>query len=490
MPTLNRPNAPSRLPSADIENSFFRTWALRSSSLPGSSPPASTPSSPSPLSTTVAQRIAKRTDRRRLQSEGNSKPASIHERTSTSTAPVSVAPGIAQEDTPLLKSPASSESFASENSCTRSSISYRARKLLNIPNIRGAGGARKDGAPPRDAKKGFTWQHQISGHWLEIRIGSTRRSDEQSHGGADGVTPLSRVTPAVANTNPSSVSKMGAATDNTAHHTSRAPFKGPPTRALTAEEGLYCRTKRLLGFKRGASDEVSLALQQRTMTGDMLDRTASVLRLLAEKKRTPPSSSTSTSTLSIATPRWQFQRPGHGRPDSSSSSVRSLLMGKTPMSTPEAQDMYAGSDHQEYLKVELTEPDAPTFLPSEARRINTPPLKSSGSGKGKTRGFFFDYDTPSKEDTSDPCTTQNAGSEFSGRVGGEKGRRVSETEWYRVKLDAIEAEGLSRKQFVFQVPDHLPNSPLCPENPRHKSGGSGNCPMHGKNDSSWSTIQS
>jgi hypothetical protein len=30
------------------------------------------------------------------------------------------------------------------------------------------------------------------------------------------------------------------------------------------------------------------------------------------------------------------------------------------------------------------------------------------------------------------------------------------------------------------VPEHLPNSPLCPLNPKHKSGGKGICPMHGR----------
>ena len=34
--------------------------------------------------------------------------------------------------------------------------------------------------------------------------------------------------------------------------------------------------------------------------------------------------------------------------------------------------------------------------------------------------------------------------------------------------------------FELDVPDHLPNSPLCPLSPKHKSGGKAICPLHGR----------
>ncbi|KAF2774375.1 hypothetical protein EJ03DRAFT_322962 [Teratosphaeria nubilosa] len=37
-----------------------------------------------------------------------------------------------------------------------------------------------------------------------------------------------------------------------------------------------------------------------------------------------------------------------------------------------------------------------------------------------------------------------------------------------------------RLGFELNVPDHLPNSPLCPLDPRHKSGGKALCPLHGR----------
>lgn len=34
--------------------------------------------------------------------------------------------------------------------------------------------------------------------------------------------------------------------------------------------------------------------------------------------------------------------------------------------------------------------------------------------------------------------------------------------------------------FEFQVPEHLPSSPMCPANPKHVSGGMGLCVYHGR----------
>lgn len=36
------------------------------------------------------------------------------------------------------------------------------------------------------------------------------------------------------------------------------------------------------------------------------------------------------------------------------------------------------------------------------------------------------------------------------------------------------------QSFDLNIPDHLTNSPLCPLNEKHKSGGKGICPIHGR----------
>ena len=252
-----------------------------------------------------------------------------------------------------------------------------------------------------------------------------------------------------------------------------------------AKEGLYCRTKRALGLKRGPISPY-IAPRTRTPTGLVLDRVTSTLRFIPQKAFTAATSAaTSVSDLSIAAPRSQRQRPGRGNGWSASSSVRSLLMGKPPAGTPEPEVMYTGSDSHQYLSVDLTQPNAPAFLPSEARRINTPPLPSAGTGQGVSRGFFFDHRSAADGDPESfpqrplPPTHANNESDSS-----------RERDWYRIQLIAVES-GLSapKDDSPPSVPEHFPNSPLCPRNPKHKSGGTGTCPYHGRNKSTPSDSE-
>lgn len=39
---------------------------------------------------------------------------------------------------------------------------------------------------------------------------------------------------------------------------------------------------------------------------------------------------------------------------------------------------------------------------------------------------------------------------------------------------------VSPKSFEFDLPEHLPNSPMCPANKKHRSGGTGVCVYHGR----------
>ena len=140
--------------------------------------------------------------------------------------------------------------------------------------------------------------------------------------------------------------------------------------------------------------------------------------------------------------------------------------------------MYTSSDRQQYFRVEMTRPDAPTFLPSEARRVGTPPLSSRESGKGRLRGFFFDLRSPNQENAESPRWELP-----------EEKRRVSATstlgpeiEWFRVRVTGPEQAG-AINEFEFNLPEDLPTSPLCPKNPKLSSGGSGICVYHGRNHS-------
>lgn len=45
-----------------------------------------------------------------------------------------------------------------------------------------------------------------------------------------------------------------------------------------------------------------------------------------------------------------------------------------------------------------------------------------------------------------------------------------------------------QSEYMTFIPDHLAGSPLCPRSPKHVSGGSGFCPMHGRNDESGTST--
>ena len=509
MPSLDRPNAPKRLPSGVLDNvHFFKRY--------GESPNQPSPyglssqhtSSPSPISpkTLQAQRRAAGTSSpSHLRLYSDPSPPSFFEpgRIITSSALAFVAPGVKRHSSGAGRQ-RSQESSVSEPSSARSSISVRARKLLKIPPLGIARSATRDGNPPREANKGFHWHREISGHRVEIRIGkktSPKEIVKSSKSKKSTSTPPSNESPAFmfkpsgkaskvlgsAYQPPPKVNDQSATTVGARDPTS-APFTPSP------QESLVVKTTRRLGIKRGLS-ESTIHLSSRTKTGDMLERTSSRLRLIVTKE-SQHSSSRSTSSkestvLMANASKWQRISGEFMNSDSiktggsASSSWSSVLQVKAPLATPNSQEMYTGADQQQYFRVEMTDPSGPNFLPSEARRINTPPVSRSS----KARGFFFDYKPPEVDESeafktrvSRRATSEDQESE----LGGSRTRRVSTSEWYNVQLDAIEGHD-DRARFVAEVPDHLPNSLLCPQHPKSKSGGKGICPAHGRTETESST---
>ena len=499
---------------------------------------ASSPAAIPPSQSSVQRRTSHKLTSRRVKLEAVPKPVLEDLGTggiSTVTALESIAPGVTSDVEWMATRPKSNESLQSGQASTRSSrssLGAKTRKLLKSPKLRISKEVTRDEDPPREARKGFMWQHESSGHWLEIRIGKRSRSESRSGSTPQDLTPVAELLPFTPPTqripSPNPISppnsprsprpdKFAALSGINQETPSTVDSSQPESPLPVRREGLYDRTKRRLGLRRKTADPLSTyhTGNSRTKTTDVLNRTASALRLISLKQHTPPSDSTSSSALSMATHPAIFparQRVNNlssnlQRHLSTSSSIRSLMMGKPPPGTPAERETYTGSDNQQYFRVELTDPGAPTFLPSEARRINTPP-----SGKHKGPGFFFDYTAPvdappferrptadkyggSASLFADDSDKENNDDNDSPSIHAKKhnhkkSRRVSETEWYRVKLDAIDKETpreQSRMAFVEEVPDHLPNSPLCPRNPKHKSGGRGVCAMHGRQEGSTPT---
>ena len=543
MPSAELPKAAKRLSNSDLENSFFRAWALRGSE--GSttterSQAASFASQSSPSISPRAQvpdRKAKGAERRKCFSDSNILPTSPPLR--GPIAPYyepSYSPPVVMYEEPLLPRTRASTASDSSNeiSSSRSSISTRKRKVFGIPQTRFLPKSTKDRQSPFEARKEYKWKHETSGHWLEVQIGK-KQATETSQAYPNGLKPVVRAhtseeiaqhearngLPAVKSSSPSSSRPLAYAysdLQSLPDATLQDSSTGPLLSLQDPKEGLYCRTKRALGLKHGPTtvsrDERDVLERSTTgEVGEALNKVSSALRQFAMKGResTNLSTSTSTSNLSIAAPsaiaHWQRLQSGSlSSSRSSSSSLRSLMRGHRPPPTPEPGSMYTGSDKQQYLSVDLTDPYAPTFLPSEARRIQTPPLNTAPSGSRKLRGYFSEYNATDDGDTPlsmssysiRPVSTRNESNSGSTArllptIAGDINDPMSSsktalgTEWYRAKINAIGAdEALTREQFVLSVPEHLPSSPMCPKHPKNKSKGKGVCVYHGRN-LSWSS---
>ncbi|KIW66391.1 hypothetical protein PV04_05727 [Phialophora macrospora] len=215
------------------------------------------------------------------------------------------------------------------------------------------------------------------------------------------------------------------------------------------------------------------------------------------------------------------------------SSQRYLRMGTMPTNTPEETATYKikrspSAESEEFLKVDISIRGGTSYLPSEARRIHTPPLPEEGLD-GRWKGFFFDYNAPRRTGSLPAPEVVVEGAANSGSCSPDsalssdwerdrlmpdgksklercktKNKRILTSEWADVKLAEIDLLGTKTNQddiqsakegcrrlnspdalsknrtkilyegkevepemFDLTIPDHLPSSPLCPRHPRY-----------------------
>ncbi|OAQ89887.1 hypothetical protein VFPFJ_06301 [Purpureocillium lilacinum] len=133
-----------------------------------------------------------------------------------------------------------------------------------------------------------------------------------------------------------------------------------------------------------------------------------------------------------------------------------------------------------------------TFM-QEAVRVSTPPLDEN-TADGRPRGFFTCTTPPVEYPSSFGGRASSSPNEGGGRPDGlrRNSRRISvistqrhqTREWW----DPIPGRASRRIQhspvlptaFEFDIPEHLPSSPMCPANARHAGGGTGLCVYHGR----------
>ncbi|KAI9158281.1 hypothetical protein HJFPF1_06273 [Paramyrothecium foliicola] len=153
-----------------------------------------------------------------------------------------------------------------------------------------------------------------------------------------------------------------------------------------------------------------------------------------------------------------------------SSSIRDILSGHTPPVTPVS----------EVKALSFTNSPTSQYPGGEATRVNTPPLDED-TADGKPRGFFTSSLPPSSDSTKNnfgllPMKTNLRYSLH---------RRSLSTQprewWEHVPSRPVHRDPVvSAKGFEFDIPEHLPSSPLCPANVKHYSGGTGLCVYHGR----------
>ncbi|KAI0889018.1 uncharacterized protein GGS22DRAFT_184593 [Annulohypoxylon maeteangense] len=169
-----------------------------------------------------------------------------------------------------------------------------------------------------------------------------------------------------------------------------------------------------------------------------------------------------------------------------SSSVRDVLRGRTPFTSPVSD-------------IDRLNSFSAQFPGGEATRIKTPPIRESGHHAGRPRSFFFDISTPPARDgslgssaehsdyyhTPFPTTTterdeKDRSSPKKERETEREKRDQGDKEWWEVPVAVPQYGAMAPSSFEFNMPEHLPNSPMCPANKRHKSGGTGVCVYHGR----------
>ncbi|KAL0944400.1 uncharacterized protein CTRU02_202287 [Colletotrichum truncatum] len=157
--------------------------------------------------------------------------------------------------------------------------------------------------------------------------------------------------------------------------------------------------------------------------------------------------------------------------DSVSSSIREVLAGRTPPVTPNPEDFF--SRQLEYS----TSP----YPAGEATRVRTPPVHKNAVD-GTPRSFFSDVVPPGVgNDTWNFGHLKSSAEEEQQQNGCKKNVLKNSKEWWEVKRRTRPKKALPGPQaFQFDIPEHLPSSPICPTNILHPSGGKGLCVYHGR----------
>ncbi|KAI9746187.1 MAG: hypothetical protein M1818_000868 [Claussenomyces sp. TS43310] len=393
--------------------------------------------------------------------------------------------------------------------------------------------------PPRSAKEGHEWVWFPAGYWAErpaVEMISSAHAEKTQHEWERPVLTKrsisalshansgsgSHVLSEKCNPRPSSAHGSSYASDSEKSNDSSSiasrnsrlgrgfQYMSPTYPHFISPtgqpEGLYCKTKR--GIKTGLIGRRKEPLQQLALESedDIISYTGKILEGTSAYLQIEQITDLDDNASLFPENRWSRRPPGvapwhrknsHDTLWSVGSSIRNLLRGKTPPSSP-----YPEVDDDDSIidQGQFKDPSQSlNSLSMELRRINTPPI-SEVLLNGQMRGFFFDLKPPSEESPH-----LEAFSEVLEKNSYPSGEHVAtpatnkmqqQRYWWDADLTEIERNDLSPTahtilspdEFVLEVPEHLPTSPLCPSNHKHVSGGTGVCVYHGRNKSLRSEL--
>ncbi|MCJ1334149.1 accessory factor associated with RNA polymerase II [Thelotrema lepadinum] len=125
------------------------------------------------------------------------------------------------------------------------------------------------------------------------------------------------------------------------------------------------------------------------------------------------------------------------------------------------------------MRLDLGSP-ALNFLPTEAQKVATPPISAQPILFDPRVGVSQSH-LPNNPLTSPLSPKSNLRTPFEEIE--TKPTNIQNV--FRAQVTTGGEEDAEKK--YANIPEHLPNSPLCPKHPRHRSKGTGVCPYHGRN---------
>ncbi|KAF7559902.1 hypothetical protein G7046_g4235 [Stylonectria norvegica] len=236
-------------------------------------------------------------------------------------------------------------------------------------------------------------------------------------------------------------------------------------------KGLYGRAKKTIEAKLRAKRRICPSIPEHDSAASTSDLTRSYLNVHATTNRLKEELGKAKLTRKLFGKAPWHRKMSGGSFSSVTSSVREALRSGTPPVTPLAE-----------YTANVDCPTCPQYPGGEAVRVNTPPLDED-TADGRPRGFFT-ATTPPVDYGGVALPPTSIHPQEGPRP---KTRRRSigtqPREWWDTaprKPVRRSPYGHQATHFEFQVPEHLPSSPMCPANPKHISGGTGLCVYHGR----------